>query len=298
VSYSTTDTLSSLIDEVISSLQGFGTSSDQVATLTADATSGSVELSADSTDNISRGVVEIDDEIIYVDHGENGVIYLPAWGRGYKGTVAASHTAGTPIWIAPTWPRAVVAREINNTIRALYPDVFGIATTDLTASSTTWQYELPADCERVLSVEWRWSTPQGWETVGSWDVSFSSPTSQFPTGRSLFVGDALPIGGSVHVTYARRPALLTNPTDPFTDTGLPASCRDLVILGAAARLVPWQDTSRLPVETVPSDVQDQNKPVGLATQVAGSIRQQYTLKLAAERRSLLDRYPTRAHRIR
>jgi hypothetical protein len=298
VGYSTTDTFSSLIDEVITSLQGFGTTNDQVATLSSTLTDSTLQFTVDSTDNISRGIIEIDDEIIYVDYGENGTVYVPAWGRGFKGTVASAHASGAAVWIAPTWPRATIAREVNNTIRAIYPDVFAVATVDIVNNSTTWQYELPADCDRVLSVEWRWNAPQGWETIKRWEVTHSAQTSQYASGKALLIGDPVPTNSLLHVTYAKAPSLLSSPLDEFTATGLPATCRDLVVLGAAARLVPWQDTSRLPVETVPSDAQDQGKPVGLASQVASAIRQQYTLKLATERRALLDRYPTRAHGVR
>jgi hypothetical protein len=293
--YSTTDTFASLIDEVQTSLQAFGVANDQVATLTSSPDASDLTFTLDSTDNISRGIIEIDEEIMYVDYGENGTVYIPAWGRGFKGTVAASHTTGSAVWISPTWPRATVAREVNNAIRAIYPDVFAVATADITSNSTTWEYELPSDCERVLAVEWRWNAPQGWETIKRWEMVHSAQTSQFSSGKALLIGDPVPYNSTLHVTYAKIPSLLSSPSDLFTSTGLSASCRDLAVLGAATRLIPWQDTARLPVETVPSDVQDVGKPVGLASQVAGTLRQQYSAKLAAERRSLLDRFPTRSH---
>jgi hypothetical protein len=298
VAYSTTDTFASLIDEVITSLQGYGVANDQVATLTSSIGTTDLSFTVDSTDNVSRGLIEIDTEIMYVDHGENGTVYVPAWGRGFKGTTAEAHASGVAVWISPTWPRATVAREVNNTIRSIYPDVFAVAATDIFNDSLTWQYVLPVDCERVLGVEWTWDYPNAWNTVKNWEMTHSAPAGEYPTGNSLLVGDAVPNSSRLRVTYAKIPTLLSLPSQEFTETGLPASCRDLVVLGTAARLVPWQDTSRLPVETVPSDVQDQTKPVGLASQVAATLRQQYNIKLATERRALLDKYPTRAHGVR
>lgn len=296
--YPTIDTFSSLIDEVITSLQGYGTANDQVVTLTADMLGTDLTMTVDDSDSISRGLVEIDEEIIYVTDADNGTVTIPAFGRGFKGTTAAAHAAGSPVWIAPTWPRATVARELNNTIKSLYPSLFGVASVELTGASNTWQYALPSDCERVLAVEWRYNYPDAWSTVKSWDVSFASNITDFPTGRSLFIGEPLPTNAKIHVTYATLPKALSLPENVFTLTGLAPSVRDVVVLGTAARLIPWQDTARLPVETVPSDALDNNKPVGNATQVAGSIRQQYQLRLAEERRALLDRYPTRSHKVR
>jgi hypothetical protein len=296
--YPVIDTFSSLIDEVITSLQGYGTANDQVVTLTSDMLGGDLTMQVDDSDSISRGLVEIDEEIVYVTDADNGTVTIPAFGRGFKGTTAAAHAAGSPVWVAPTWPRAAVAREINNTIKSLYPSLFGVATVELTSTTATWQYGLPAECERVLAVEWRYNYPDGWTTVKSWESVFSANTTDFPTGRSLLIGEPLPTNGKIHVTYATLPKALSLPENVFTLSGLAPSCRDVVVLGTAARLVPWQDTARLPVETVPSDALDNNKPVGNATSVAGAIRQQFQLRLDQERRALLDRYPTRTHRTR
>jgi hypothetical protein len=298
VAYTTTDTFSSLVDEVITSLQGFGTNNDQVCTLTSNMTAGDLSFTVDESDNISRGIIEIDDEILYVSYGENGTVYVPAFGRGFKGTAPIPHTAGVAVWVSPTWPRSTVAREVNNTIRSLYPSLFAVGTVDIQSSSTNYQYELPTDLERVLSVEWKWNYPNSWNTVKSWETIHSASVTDFPSGKALMIGDPLPINATIHVTYAKIPSVLPLSTSLFTDSGLPASARDVVVLGTAARLIPWQDTSRLPVESVPSDALDLGKPVGTATQVANAMRTMYQTRLDQERRAQLDRYPTRAHRTR
>ena len=298
MAYTTTDTFSSLVDEVITSLQGFGTNNDQVCTLTSNMDADDLSFTVDDSDNISRGIIEIDDEVLYVSYGENGTVYVPAFGRGFKGTAPIPHTAGVAVWVSPTWPRSTVAREVNNTIRSLYPSLFAVGTVDIESSSSSFQYELPADCERVLAVEWKWNYPNSWNTVKAWETVHSASTVDFPSGKALLVGDPLPINATIHVTYAKIPSVLPLSTSLFTESGLPASARDVVVLGTASRLIPWQDTSRLPVESVPSDALDLGKPVGTATQVAGSMRTIFQARLDQERRAQLDRYPTRAHRTR
>ena len=298
MAYPSVDTFSSLIDEVITSLQGFGTSNDQVVTLTGPLTADALIFPVDDSDSISKGLVEIDEEIIYVMYGENGEAYVPAWGRGFKGTTAAAHAAGSAVWVSPSWPRATVAREVNNTIRSVYPSLFAVDTVEITGASNTWQYQLPADMERVLGVEWRYNFPDAWSTVKSWEVTHSSNTTDFASGKTLLIGEPLPTNAKVHVTYAKLPVALTNPDDAFTLSGLPASSRDVIVFGTAARLIPWMDVARLPVETVPSDALDTGQRVGLSVQVANSIRTQYQARLDQERRALLERYPTRAHKVR
>lgn len=297
--YPTSDTFASLIDEVITSLSGFSTDNDAVCTLTSPVTSSSTTLSVDDTSDISRGLIEIDEEILYVSSADNGVVQVQPWGRGYKGTVAASHAANSPIFVAPTWPRAVVAREINNTIRMVYPNLWAVATYDFNSSPTTWQYNMPATVERVLAVEWRWTTDlDGWMPIQGWELIQSANTTDFASGKALAISESLPAGCRIHVTYAKVPTFLSLPGDTYASTGLPSSSRDVIVYGAASRLLPWQDTGRIPVESVSSDVQDSLKPVGNGVALAKELRSLYVSRLADERRALFERYPTRAHRVR
>jgi len=297
--YPTSDTFSSLIDEVITSLSGFGTENDAVCTLLEPVTASSVVLSVDDTDDVSRGLLEIEEEILYVNSAENGTVTLQSWGRGYKGTTAVAHAAGTPVFVAPTWPRAVVAREVNNTIRAVYPNLWAIGTNDFSSSPTTWQYVMPAAVERVLSVEWRWTTDlDGWMPITGWELIQSANVTDFATGKALLISEPLPAGCRIHVTYAKAPTFLSLPTDTYASTGLPSSSRDVIVYGAASRLLPWQDTGRIPVTAVSSDVQDSLKPVGNGIVLSKELRNLYVTRLADERRALLERYPTRTHRVR
>lgn len=297
--YPTSDTFSSLIDEITYSLQGFGTDNDQVCSTTAVVGAGDVSISVDDASNVSRGIIECDEELIYVSSAGNGAINVQPWGRGFKGTVASSHAAGSLVSIAPTWPRAVVAREVNNTIRSVYPNLFAVSTLELTADAFTWQYAIPSTVYRVLAVEWRWTTAlDGWMPITGWEMIHAANTDDFATGKALAIAEPLPAGCRIHVTYATAPTLLVNPTDPFTLTGLPSSSRDVIVYGAASRLLPWQDTGRVAVETVSSDVQDSTKPVGNAIALASEIRKLYQLRLQDEIRQLQDRYPMRQHRVR
>lgn len=299
MAYPTNDTYSSLIDEVITSLQGYGVDNDAVCTLTSSMDEAETVFTVDDSDVIGTGLIEIDEEIMYVSSADQGTVNIYPWGRGYKGTVAAAHNAFSLLSVSPTWPRAVVAREVNNVIRAVYPDLYAVNTFDVTASPTQWQYSLPADVDRVLSVEWRWQTSvDGWMPIHGWEMVYSANVTDFGTGKMLAINEPLPTGTRIHITYAAPPSLLTDPGDLFTSTGLDPSCRDVIVYGAAYRLLPWQDTGRIPVETVSSDVQDSLKPVGNAISLSKELRNMYQLALLNAVRTLQDHYPSRAHRIR
>lgn len=301
--YPTTDTFASLIDEVIVSLQGFGANADQVCTLTSAMTTSSTSFTTNST-TLGKGIVEIDQELIYIlsyNSGTSTATVAP-WGRGWKGTAAATHALNSAVFVAPTYPRSIVAREINNVIRSVYPQLFDVNSTDITMNSINWQYQLPANCDRILSVDWKYSATvnvTSWQPLHGWEQVQSANTTDFTTGSFIAVNDPLPANTILHVTYMSPPTLLTNDTDQFaTVTGLPASSRDVIVYGAASRLLPWMDGAHVAQESVPSDAQDQVRPPGVAMSVAKQVQQNYLMALSRERAALLARYPLKAHKVR
>jgi hypothetical protein len=80
--------------------------------------------------------------------------------------------------------------------------------------------------------------------------------------------------------------------------GLPSSSRDVIVYGTAARLLPWLDTGRVPVETVAADLADQNKPLGNAVSLAREMRNLYASRLNSEKMALRERYPIKSRRVR
>lgn len=298
--YPTTDTFTSMIDEVIVSLQGFGANVDQMSTLTASCTNNATSLTVDSTQVIGRGIIEIDQELMYVTGQSSGTLTVAPWGRGWKGTTAAAHNSNSPIYVSPAYPRSIVAREINNTIRAVYPQLFVVNTTDITVTSLDWQYELPVACDRVLSVDWKYSTLTSWNPLHGWEQVQKANATDFPTSNSfLAINEPLMANSTLHVTYMTPPSLLSSDSDAYAaTTGLPSTSRDVIIYGAASRLLPWIDGAHVSQESVPSDAQDQARPPGTAIQVAKTLQQQYLMALSREVAHQRASYPMRAHKVR
>lgn len=292
------ETFSGLVEEVKTSLQGFAFNTDQVCTLTQAINGESLTFTVDADNIVTRGVIEIDDELIWVQSVSGGTVTVPAWGRGWKGTAKTAHTAGSAVFVSPVYPRAMVGREINNAIKAVYPQLFGVLTEEITIEPMKWQYSVDALADRVLSVEWKWDEETGWMPLKGYELIHNANVVEFPTGKMLSISDPLGSGTVIRVTYARQPRTFTGYAQDFTYTLLPESSKDVVMLGAAARLLPWLDAGRLPVDTVASDAQDQTKPVGNAVSVGREIRSLYAQRLAQEREALLNRYPLRVHKVR
>jgi hypothetical protein len=100
-------TFKEMVDEVALNLQGFTLRQDRSTHLTANVTSTATSMTLASADNVAKGIIQIDDELIWVDsyNKSTGVITIPPYGRGYLGTTKSSHTSGTQVIVKPTYPR-------------------------------------------------------------------------------------------------------------------------------------------------------------------------------------------------
>lgn len=296
--YGGTETLSQLVEEILSNLQGFTADSDMVTSLTADITATATTIVVDDASGLSAGIIEIGEELVWVrsvDTTSNTVQTLPS-GRGWRGTQAVAHGAGTLVSVSPAVPRSAIVREINNTLRGIYPSLFAVATTQFTYNNNTkWAWDIPAAAINVLDVRWR--NPFGnWVDVKTWSVNNSMNLTDHTTGTALRL-EGVPVGYDVQVVYGKRPVPLTSLVQEWTECGLSDGAKDLLILGAMARLLPALDASRLQVTHAAADELDQPRPLGSAISVAKQYRQDYLSRLAEERDALNRRYPARWHRV-
>lgn len=288
------ETLGNLVDDVLTVLQGHGVVTDQMCSTSGNITAADTTIPLDDGDAVSRGVIEVGEELIFVTGSQNGQATAPAWGRGFKGTKAKAWPKGTRVTVAPVYPRSIVRRAVRQAIYALSPFLFAVKSVTYRASNISEWYALPPDAERVLFADWTPSGAVGPVPVRHWEMRHGTPECM--DGEKLV---RLPVcGGALVVQYAAAPAPPTTDGGLLKDMGLPASTRDVIVLGAALNLLPWLDAARLPTDTVPSDAEDQAKPVGSATAVARDLRSQYTAALQRERAALLGRFPVPIHGIR
>ena len=122
-------TFNDLAEEVLINLEGFTMRQDRTTYLTAAIDDNDLSIALASGDNIGKGILEIDDELLHidsVDRSDRSAVISP-FGRGYRGTTAASHSVNAKVVFAPSFPRISVKRAINDTLRAIYPNVYGVA---------------------------------------------------------------------------------------------------------------------------------------------------------------------------
>lgn len=289
-------TRNDIVEEVLSDLQGFTAAPDQVTSLTADITATSTTLTVQDAAGVSSGILEIGDELVWVTgfDGLSGNVTLLPKGRGWRGTKAVPHVQGDTVVVSPNIPRSVVVREVNNQIRALYPSLFGVKTYQFMHDNPLQNaWALPADAEAVFDVRFK-DFLGNWERVRNWEVEFSTDAAVSASGVAVRVG-SVPIGYPVQIVYGVRPAPLATDSALLADTGLQPGAKDLLVLGALARIIPMLDVSRLAVQHAAADELATPRPLGSASALADKFAKQYTQRLIEERRILSDRYPARIH---
>ena len=300
-------TLSQMIDEVILNLAGYTFQQDRstylktAVTTTTSSSASPLVLSLGSTDNVGKGVVEIDEELMWIDSYDRiaNTATVAPYGRGYLGSTAATHAADTRVVITPTFPRSSVKRALNDTIRSLGANIFAVKTTTFTfnAAQSTYAFN-NLNIKNILTVSWQEIGPsQEWRPIRRWDLDAIADSTAFGSGaQTITLGEAPVPGRTVKIVYATDPVAFTsNSQDYVTQTGLPESTRDLVILGAAYRLLSFLDPARASMVSPQADETDAKRPYGASQSATKQLYALYAQRLQEETKSQQKNYPPRVH---
>jgi len=302
-----TTTLTDLINEVQINLAGYTYQQDRathltsaVTTTTSSSTSPTI-LSLGSTENLGKGVVEIDEELMWIDSFDRiaNTATVSPYGRGYLGTTAATHTADTKVTISPTFPRYVIKKAINDTINAAGSTIFAAKVTTFTfnAAQTTYDFD-GLNIQNILTIMWQSVGPsQEWIPVRRWSWDSKADATAFgATSQTVTIGDYITPGRTVKVVYATDPEpFTTNAQDFSTQTGLPNSCKDVIVLGASYRLLTYLDPARAAQVSPQADETDSKRPYGASQTATKQLYALYTQRLNEETQRQQTLYPIRVH---
>jgi hypothetical protein len=292
-------TLQNLIDDISLDLSGFTYRQDRVTYLTQAATSGALVLNVASTDNIGKGIIEVEGEMMWVDSYDRqaNTITIAPFGRGYNATSAAAHGANAKVIITPTFPQVAIKRAINDTLNSVYPKVFAVGSTPVSFLASRTTYEVPASAIQILSMAWQSVGPtREWLPIRQWRWDPLAYAPSFTTGRTVSIYDNVLPGRTINIVYSKMPTPLVNTTDDFeTVTGLPTTMRDVIIYGAAWRLSSYIDPARISITSASADEFDSKRPYGTGTNVTKGLQALYLQRLEEESLKQKLQYPTRVH---
>ena len=295
-------TFSQMTSEVQSNLQGYSLRQDRITWL---ATAGGISatdltIKIGSADNLAKGIVQIDNELIWVNSFDRQNLTLnvaPGFGRGYQGTTPSPHAENAQVILTPTFPVTMIQQAINDAINSLYPKLFQVASTTFTFNAAQIAYPLPDDARDVLYISWQTPGPsKEWLPVSHWRIDRMANVPAFDTTKTVNIYEKIVPGRTVQIYYSTIPSNLTNSSDDFAAvTGLPESSRDVVTLGAAYRLLSYIDTGRINLSSAEADLADTKLPSTAGASASKYIFALYQQRLQEESTKLQDRFPIRLH---
>jgi hypothetical protein len=302
-----TTTLAQMMDEVQINLSGYTYQQDRstylvsAVTTTTSPSSSPLILQLASTNDVGKGIIEIDSELLWVDNVDrvSNTATVAPYGRGYLGTTASTHAVDAKVTVSPIFPKYSIEKAINDTINAVGSAVFAVKQTTFTynAAITTYEFQDLA-IENILSVSWQDIGPsKEWIRVKRWDFDPFADVSTWGSGsQTITIGDVIVAGRTVKVMYTTEPSVFTSTSQEFSaQTGLPESCKDVVTLGAAYRLLQYLDPARAAQYSPQADEIDAKRPFGASNNAVRQLFALYTQRLNEERGKQQSQYPPRVH---
>jgi hypothetical protein len=279
-------TLNQLIEQTLGEISGYVKNQESVTIATNSIAAGDVLITVDDSTSLSKGIVEINEELIYVKKSiaARGTIQVHGTagnttGRGWRGTTATSHISGSVIRNNPLFPRTQIKRSILETIKGMNFPV--IANETFTFNGSDYSYIMPDSLIDITGVSTELPDSTGvWALIKRWrlDTNYLNGAS---TGQALILNESPQPGMPVRVQYTKYPTAITN-NQELTASGLPESCEDVVRLGAMYRLLSTVDPGKVTATSVSADALDQPVSAGASTSAAKYIFQLYSLRLAEE----------------
>lgn len=293
-------TLSDMIDEVRSSLAGYTLRQDRITYLNSAITSTATAMIIGSSSNLAKGIIEIDDELIWIDNFDQNSSTLnaaPGFGRGYQNTNASPHSQYAQITLTPTFPRNVIKKAINDAINSFYPKLWATVSTTFTFNASQVTYALPDDLESILYMSWQTTgSSQEWLPINRWRADQMANVATFNTQNTVNIYENIQPGRTVQVWYTTTPNTLDNPTDDYADvTGLPSSSAEVAILGASYKLLSYLDAGRINLSSAEADLNDTKIPSTAGVSASRYIFALYQQRLNEEALKLQNKYPIRIH---
>lgn len=307
-------TFSDIVNEVLINLQGYTMQQDRATSLAAAiTTTTTTTINVSSTTDIGKGIIEVGEELMWVETFDRvaNTLTISPWGRGYLGTTPSTAATNSKVTISPTFPKYIVKRAINDTLRAMGASMFAVKQITFTYNPAVTTYELldgsnnNVQAQSIIAAHWQEVGPskewlpirridlEPYADITTWGGSESQPA------QTVTIRDYITPGRTVKLTFAAAPGVFSSESDVFTTTtGLPESCKDVVVLGAIYRLLTFLDPARASQTSPQADEIDSKRPFGAIGGVMRQIYGLYTQRLNEETKAQLQQYPPRIHYVR
>jgi len=286
------DTRDLLLTDYVEELATLG------ASINDSATTISFELPAAVVPGVVPGAtIEIGTELMYVFSVTGAGAATVA--RGYKGSEAASHSAGDFVTVNPKFPAYQILDALNKELRDLSSPqhgLFQIKNVEVTFNAAQDGYDLTGVTDDVLSIYQVTYSDPGSEAsepaITEYTLRRNRNISSFASGYGLILhSDAWP-GETVRILYKTGFDSLVDSTTALSTTGLHAEAYDLPALGAALRLMSTRPIRREFLDEQGSSRAAEEVVSGAISASMRDLRQLRMDRINAECTRLNGKYPT------
>lgn len=280
-----------MVEDTLSEVSSYVRNQESITVITQQIDSNDLTITLDDASQVSRGIVEIGDELVFIKsvNKQAGTATILPGGRGWKGSTATTHAINTIVRNNPLYPKLMVQRALNDTIKSI--NLMALDNHTFEFDGTRYAYMMPSDFEEAVGVSWHApDTTQVWPLIKRYRIDKNFYDEDTATeGKALVLLEFPMPGRNVRVQYVKFPTPLGS-GDDFSDTGLPASAEDVIRLGAMWRLVSTVDPGKVVAMSPSADLVDQPVGAGDSTAVARYIYQLFSVRLAEEKAKQADNY--------
>jgi len=294
--------MNGLVDDNLMYMYGLNSHQDQETHVTVAYNTTDLVIYVNDATILSRGLIEVGEELMQATGVDSaaGSLTIAPYGRGYRGTTAATGSIGDRLVSSPLVPRSMMVSAMNETIRAVWPDVHATGNTTITTGSAN-TYELPTGALGVTNVSYESrGNSLEWIPARRYRVDIHGNQTAFATGNTITLYDGVPTGTKVHISYTKEPDDMGSDLSlGFSAvTGLPDSCIDVIRYGAAYRLSSMLDSPKIVGTNAEADWMSNNKQGGSGQKFGSFMFQLYQARLAVETAKQQRKFPDRSRYTR
>ena len=270
---------------------------DTLGTLLNDSET-TVNFTHDTPGIVAGSIIEIGTELMYV-FSVNATTNDATVQRGFRGTTAASHSAGDLVTVNPKFPAQLVLNAINDELADLSSPQNGLyqmKTVEFTYNISQDGYNLTGVTDDILAVYQVTYTDDGSENtepvLPAWTLRRDRNTGSFASGYALVLHDDANSGQAVRVQYKTGFTALAATSTALSTVGLHSSAYDLPSLGAALRLMSTRPVRREFIDEQGSSRRADEVPAGAISASMRDLRALRETRINAEAARLDQQYPT------
>lgn len=293
-------TVGTVVDRTLRQLMS-GSVEERNKTVSAvSATATSVSMQYELAGIRPGGVIQIDNELLYVWELNSGAKSVTVE-RGWNGTTAAAHTSGAIVTVDPKFPRAQILEAINAELDDLSSPVnglFQIKSLELNYNGTASMVNLPTTDKiiDIVSVSVRYLSDD-YPKIRRCRLIRDLPNDDFNSGYAIRLDEEVRAGRMVIVYKAPFTNVTTDAQNLQNISGVPTSCEDILMMGAQIRLISPREMKRNFTESQGDTRRAEEVPFGAVTGSVNQIIRMRRDRITAEAAKLMRQYPTFLSRV-